>query len=420
MKIYLSPDVVDGGGDRIVVSEKPATSERHPDNNPQFKEGSMPDSLKGQEIDFSGSEPDLKPLSGDTTKIEDEVPAGDEAAQEFAQEKLKKDEPVKKGELPKLPEITPAEKKEVKPVDQQQTKPGEKVVAEIPKGARDYSIFSPEEQKLFKATNNQTFAAIEALKKNELKLKADFESTTKKLSEIAANPNAIPTDWYNSPDAYILHPEFQQTLGTLNKAQTEAQFYQQQLVAIESGEEFQVIRGYNSKTGEMVLSDPIKPTPQAKVGVADLMNKASNLASQYQAQANQFQNNFKQRYQQAVSYTEKVLEERWPWHKDPNDPRQLRVKEFYTAVPLEFQNHPCTRIAAHMWQTIFELADRIKQGEGKQAVAATVKKIQEEVEPAVSSVASPGGERTARRNSGLGVKLPNTVPAVFDLKGMDE
>lgn len=414
MKEFLrSPDSGTEGGEVILAPSKPANAGNPNEVPTQFKEGKMPDSLKGQHISFDGSEPEItnEPKKEVVKSADESKPDGEQDTADGLEfnkpivktpEQLAKEAP-KKPELSKLPEI------------KTETTPEPAIKTTVPAGQRDYSIFTEAEKPLAKALNNQQFALLSATRQNEVKVKTELAEAKTKLDAIAKDPNAIPQEWHNHPEAYTLHPQFQAGYQVYQQAQFEADFYRQQLIKIENNEEFQTIRGYDKRTGQPVLSELQKPTANDKVNMQSFMSEATNIANTYKGELGKFQNGFKARYETAYNDVQRIVDERWPWHKDEKDPRQAKVKEFLSVVPPEFVNHPATRVAALMWQTIFDVAKQNDDLRAKLATGKTVQQIQSEVEPTVSSVASPGGESRGKGNG----KHPGKV-ATFDLVGMTD
>lgn len=396
MRILLTPEATEGA---TVVSAAP----------PQ--EGAMPDSMKGKVISFDGSDPDV----GNIREIIEQKEDGTEITKPIAQPPTTKEAPVtekaaavaeskKEDKLPLLPEVKPLEPAKVETT---QTK------KEIPKGERDYSIFSKEELPLVKATNNQQFALFESLKKDNAAKAVLVAEKEAKLKEIAANPNAIPTEWYNHPEAYALHPQFREAYDTFNKAQFEANHYKEQLVAIEAGEDWRTIVGWNNKTGEPVFGEEQKADARAKINCQQYMTSAANIAQQYNAGLQNFQQNFRGHYEATNAKVQEIIKERWPWASDEKDPRQAQVREFIKHVPVEYASHPSTRVASLLWATVFDFAKVIDDLRAQLATGKTVKEIQSQVEPKLENATVPDeGVKKSQKFKG--------VPATFDLAGMTD
>lgn len=396
MIIKLAPENplnTNAGGTMNVTSGAPEVAP----NQAPFQEKSMPESLKGQNVNLEEIE----------SEVPNDVPKGEEAINKEGSEPVKvakKDNnreeevvaqpiaksTIEKGKLSTLPETKKVEPV-VPPIKAADT------TTKVPEGQRDYSIFTPEEQKLVKAMNNQQFALVEKARKDVVAEKAKVAEQTAHIEKI--RQGGLPDDWYNAQDSYMLHPDFRAAAQTQSKAAFEAEYYRNQLIAIEGGGKYRVINGYD-KQGNPVFSEEFPATAEAKVNMSNFMQEAGRLANQYQGQMNQFAQGFNN-YQKALySKVDEIITSKFPWAKDPKDPRQERVTEFNNATPKEFHSHPSHKVAAHMWATIFDLAKQLDDANARAATGKTVAQIQAEVEPTVSSVASPDSGNTRSRGNG--------------------
>lgn len=423
MKNFLrSPEPIDGGsvggGDRVIASSPASTptsqpqTATNPNNVPsQFKEGTMPSNMKGMQISFDGSDPDVSavtPVKDDEAGVEFNKETQQTEAKETVPAKAKEQTPAAKDKtkLAPFPEIKKEVTPEVKSPTPEQTK-------EVPKGQRDYSIFTPEEQAVAKATSNQQFALIEKLKKDSIATKEEAKVASTKLQELEANPNAIPKEWYNHPDAYVLHPQYQNAQILQNRAGFEAEHYKNQVIAIESGSDYVTVKGYN-QSGNPVFSEPIKPDASAKVNCLNLMNTASTISQQYGGAISQLQQSFKNDYNNQLKVVEDIVADKWPWVKDTKDARHNTAKDFMNVMPQSFSTHPMTKVASLLYTTVFDLAKALDDARAQAATGKKVAEIQREVEPTVSSVASPDSGNT-KKGAGKNGKYP---VAEFNLEGM--
>lgn len=401
MKLYnnlrLDPAVPDraAGGTMNVTPAAPDVSGGRPSAAPFQMDGQMPDSLKNLTVDLGEIEsevPSTVPAEADSLNPEGvkEATVVTQPATTPVKPAVAVTPPVlKPGELPKLPEIK--QPVTVTPVTSTiPAKPGE----------RDYSVFTEDEAKIAKKCPNEQFSLLYNSRKAERDATNKLTETSAKLAE--REKGGIPGEWYNSPDAYLLHPDFQGIHANASKAQFEAEHYKQQAIAIENNQEWCIIKGYDNK-GTPVFSEMYKPDASAKINVNNYMQTANQLAANHNAQMQQFAGGFKQYYTGLLNKVDTIVEQRWPWVKDAKDPRHVRAQEFDTATPKEFHNHPSHKVARLMWTTIFDLAKQVDDANARAATGKTVKEIQAEVEPTVNSTPSvSAGEMRRGAKGGKG------------------
>lgn len=363
---------------------------------------------------------------GKTSKLPDKVEEAKPEAKAGDEKQAKEETKVeaKKPEGLNIPkdEVKTQAKEEVKAKSEVKLEQDAKKT-EKDKTGRDYSAYPEEMQKDLKGMSNDAFKRFESVWKE----REDFKSKTleidkyKKLAE-DVEKQGYPSDWLNHPQAYTLHPMFQDAQNKQHYLSFEKDFYAGQLKRIKDGETFVMLQGY--KNGEPVYSEEIKPSSQAEVAIIEHFNKASQALHQQEVTLSNIKSNFGNRIQQVNNYVNGIIAKEWPWFgKDDKRPELKDYNELISAVPLEHKNHPSTIIAGLLYASLQQALNRAKDAESKVEKKQIIEKEKEKVEENLNSSADEklNKQNFARIN---GMKGNNRVrylePAkTFDMEGMD-
>ena len=164
------------------------------------------------------------------------------------------------------------------------------------------SEFSPEVTKLLKQMSNpaREFAVARMREVGEIKTK--LAEAEKRAAELSTN--ATPQSYYENPNAYTLLPEYQSTVKNASIADAIAKHWENQLVKIELGEEWQDLEDAFDDKGKYLgprLGKAMKPTAQAKVELTRHLNHASQQFQTFQQKAAYIQTNFSNGVKQVMS-----------------------------------------------------------------------------------------------------------------------
>ena len=282
--------------------------------------------------------------------------------------------------------------------------------------ARDYSEFPEEWREGLKKTSNEAFNIFKQLHKENKELK----STTAKLDE-----SGIPTAWYNHPQAYTLHPTYNNTVTKLNTVSAETQSYIAALEKIEDGEEFSVISGWD-KNGSPIYSSSLKPTTANKAKVLAGISQGQGMVESLRTQANTFAQNFARGYQQEEAYVNDVLLKNFPTLFDGTDKEAVKnYNDFINdLVPSSFKDHPLARSAAALFTHVVKLTNENNQLKRDSGLASRLKQNKSLAEPTFSTDNS-GSDGAAssktlapevRKRLGIPSTAKYTPPPTFDLE----
>lgn len=389
--------------------------------------------LKGTlNLDDTGEPDDVDLNDGEGRNKENKTEKDTTNGKEIKSTEKKQVEEVKEEKVEKVEKVEEKPKKEEAKLgklptinfQKKATTPDAK--AAVPAGARDYSKFTKEDAEVLKNVPNGAFAYFEKrlaeLYGREGELKALKDSGVGAPFKATNDPSVLPHNWYEHPQAFVLHPHYQELNSELNAIEFETNFWKEQLTNIESGKDIRVLRGYDNKTGQPVISDPIKPTAELKVQIMGYVGQGQNQLAQITNQAKAFVGTFQQRHSTAMQYVQQILDEQFPWHKDDKSPMQEQVKDFYKAVPPEFMNHPSTKVSAILWATLVDGNLKYQEALKKIEKLEGIKTIEEKTEETASSVTpSEAGNKTKITSVAKPINgLPKHVPQVFDLEGVGD
>lgn len=268
----------------------------------------------------------------------------------------------KEGEAAKAAE---ASKATIKPIV-----PSSKVV-------RDYNGYTAEQVSAFKKMSDEGYKlATELIKQNkELQTKAN-------------------TPYIQHPQAYVLDPGFQQVRTDLSFAQKEANYWEQQLVNMDAGQELVPITGFDSKTGEPILGAPIKPSKALEEKVRIMIHNCYNAAQQLNNKLQEYPTKYKETVSKDLEAIDSYRKQQFGWVNNPElldysieveglGERTLKqVREDVTSIlPQWMQTHPLATVVGDL-----VIALRLKQAElaerqEVQQVADVKKKEADLVEP---------------------------------------
>jgi hypothetical protein len=239
---------------------------------------------------------------------------------------------------------------------------------------RDYSIFPADVAVHMKGTSNEAFNYISELVKEKKQLEGLKDAS-----------------YLQHEQAYILNPEFQKINEDVFFLSSEAKLLQQALVNMESGAEFQIPQQVDGKTGQWVMSQPIKPTADWKVNVQQALAKLQMQTEQRQGQLEQLQTNYVGRVKQSDAEINKVRSGMFEWVEDPKkldtqidiDGKPTSIKSMRDGIinrlPVWHRGSVLAQIIGDLWvcfhiarnqsakkQTAEQIAD-IKKGEKERA-----------------------------------------------------
>lgn len=122
-------------------------------------------------------------------------------------------------------------------------------------------------------------------------------------------------EFMQHPEAYTLSPEFRQLREQSMYAEQEAMHWEEQLMRVEAGQEWQNI-SYD-ENGKMVLGAPQKPDSRIKIRMQEALMKCRNVAERAGAQAQQLQATYSERVKQDAATINNLRAQSFGWVADP-------------------------------------------------------------------------------------------------------
>jgi hypothetical protein len=238
----------------------------------------------------------------------------------------------------------------VKPVNLQDKKGAE----------RDYTGYSNDEVAHLKQMSNPA-----------------FEYVTKIIKENKELAKTKDTTFLQHPDAYILSPDYRETVVNQQKLSTELSAFEKALIACKDAKKFVVPTGYD-KDGNMQYSQEIEPSAAMEVELSKIVNNTANAVSSNNQKLQSMSGNFKERVKSDLKAIQDERHSRFPWVKEPKlmdytlqiegvgDVSLKNIKDYFmNLVPPYYRNNPVTEVAADLF-----IALRIQDAEMGQLKSA--------------------------------------------------
>lgn len=262
---------------------------------------------------------------------------------------------------------------------------GEVISAE-PKG-RDYTGFTDEEQSVLKKMSNNSFAFASKLIKENKELKSKGDGI-----------------YYQHQQAYTLNPEYQQVQTDSWFAEQEAKYWENQLYAMQEGQEWTPLIGYN-QDGTFKLGEKRAPTPRDIEQVRRAMNDCVTAKNQLAGKAQMIVQQHQNRVQTDTNTINNEQAKRFAWVADPKQLentvdipglgeksiRSIR-EEFQSLFPSYHRNHIAVDVAANLFAALQIYGSRIRELEQTTKIAETKKEEVMRGEPKSSVKPSPKGK----------------------------
>lgn len=256
------------------------------------------------------------------------------------------------------------------------------------KTQRDYTGFSDSEVSAFKKMSDEGYDLASRVIKENRELKK-LEGST----------------YLQHEHAYILDPEFQQKNLVVQRSSGEAEHWRQQLILAEQGKPVHDIKGWDTRTGQLVIGQEYPPNAQLTESIRERLYACNNAIAQNKQQLDTFPQKYSERIKQDSQVIENEIKSRFAWEQDPklmdhtlsiefdDGPRDLSLKQikddFTSLFPLYLRQNLGVRVAANMM-----IALKIQDAELRQLKAgAQVTEIQREerrlVEPTSEHKVAP-------------------------------
>lgn len=245
----------------------------------------------------------------------------------------------------------PAEQKPVAATEETTTTPPPTTQpGKFPAGQRDYSKYDKALLPILKDLPNGKFAQYA----DQI---AEWHGTVAKLAELQKRFDERPSKpqyFYENEHAYALSPDFQRLQTDAQYAQFEVNHFTAQLPRIKRGENWVEITGYDAQGNPQYVERKAlengQPDVDAEVRVMGILNNSRLALQQVQAQAAQYQSQYKQAAQGAQAELKKIDERFFPKmqniEKDLTPEEQKLYKLALSAFPVYLEGHPLMHMLA--------------------------------------------------------------------------
>lgn len=281
-------------------------------------------------------------------------------------------------------------------------------------GPRDYTGFTPELAAALKRTGNDQFAIISKTLREQQEKLTKAETFQQQLAK-----EGMPERWYEHPQAFTLHPEFQQLSALHDQVRQELSYWQDQEDAIREKKPWKMLQGW-SRDGKLVPGNE-ELSPEDKDALRFVQEKVrigQAKMGEFAGGMQQIANNFGGRMAAIEEGYSKAVEKFFPWSKDEKDPRHKYVNQLYSKFPIELQNQYGTKIAAYLYAQLQKANETIRNQKSQLESKVFEQQETARIEPNIGT--SPtGGAGSSNAPVKINGRVLKNVPAVFDLAGME-
>ena len=239
----------------------------------------------------------------------------------------------------------------------------------------DYSSFTPQEQINLKNMSRQSREWASSLIKE-----------TKQLSSLK------DSTYLQHEQGYTLSPEFQELRQKDYFARTEAQCWEQALLNIKQGKEFQDIVNFD-KNGNPIMGEKKVASDRDEIRIQNNLSACLSVTQQLNGQLQVFPQRFKQQIQTDLQAIEQVQKEKFAWVQDPklldysidteNGNKKLHeVKsDFKSMLPIYLQNSPLADVASNLFVAMVIQGAELKEARNGKQIAEIKKEEASRGEP---------------------------------------
>lgn len=266
------------------------------------------------------------------------------------------------------------------------------------KAQRDYTGFSSDEVAAFKQMSNEAFGLTSRIIKENRELKK-LEGST----------------YLQHEHAYVLDPEFQQINTQIQRCNGEAEHWRQQLVLAEAGKPVHDIRGWDTRTGQLVVGAEHQPNAGLIEDIRSRFIQSQNASGQASQKLQTFPEKYSSRIKEDNQGIENEIKTRFAWETDPklqdqtltvdydDGPREISIKdiktEFTNLFPVYRRSEMGVRVAANMMVALKIQDAMIKQLQATGQVQQTLKEERNLGEP--TSEVRPATQTTGKAIGGV-------------------
>lgn len=210
---------------------------------------------------------------------------------------------------------------------------------------------------LFGKMSNEAFNTLKPIVAGVSKLKADLAAKDALIGTLRAGREALPENYNEHPNAFLLTPEFAQTSKNVQTASSLVEHWQEQLSKIEKGED-NITNVSLDKDGNLVNSGEIKVDPTTKSKVIGALVSTQNQLQQQQGKLYSIQTLHQERHNEAKGWINKFESEAFSAFNNPET--EAVVKDIIQKMHPAFHNNPLASLAAKSMLAVQKLGSQLK------------------------------------------------------------
>lgn len=255
------------------------------------------------------------------------------------------------------------------------------------------------EEKFSKKMSTEAREFVSARLRDLSAAKQQAEELKTRLSK--AGGGELPDQWYQHKDAYVLDPSYQKAHQEVSQLSGISNFYKEQLLKIEQGEDFQdLVQNPDGSYGTVTK----EATTAAKIEVQQRLNYINSIVQNRQAELHQLQTTFADRVDKAQSAIKSVEDQYFPQFVGDKGASDKYVKEMSDLLKSRgMQGDLLAGMTAKMYAAFMHQNAKIKTMQAELKKAQGISRIQQEAGP------------TSSEASGSIPTTPNKMASVPDI-----
>jgi len=303
------------------------------------------DDLMGGHLDYLGASDDAPVKAGVDDSVEETKPAPDVEEVVDSKEDVAEDDGMK-------PLVTEDEEEEIPIVEGEATKSPTPQVASRDQELTDAGV-DPAFVPWAKQMSNQAFSSYVATLKEAKTLR---ETNTQLQEQLTST--ALPTNYYEHPEAYTLDKRYAESVETFKNANASIQHWQAQFNAIRSGENWHEPMVQADGTLRFVEREP---SSESETQVLGMLQQAQGHRQSALNEVAQLKQSFTQSRTKVISEMKTFEDSMFPSYKGQEDKNLYIKQSLQTLREKGMENNPLAGFISKLYAYAMEGQQTIKQ-----------------------------------------------------------
>ena len=233
-----------------------------------------------------------------------------------------------------------------------------------------------------------------------------FKALRKENSELSKLKD---TTYLQSPDAYVLAPEYRQAQQDNIMATREYEFWNQQLELAKAGKPWTPIKGFTRDTLQPVADGEQQPGPRAEEWIRQRMYAASGVTQTAGQRLSEIKGNFQARINADLQAINAEIEQRFEWVKNKPELLDYTIEvpgageqslrtigdNLVSILPAYMQSHPLANVVKNLFIALQVQGAQKRALESNTQVSQVLAAEASAAEPTSTAAPSPNSKGKA-------------------------